>query len=272
MKSGIYKIENLITKEVYIGKSNDLRLRKKTHWRDLKNNNHFNSRLQNAWNKYGESNFKFEVMENIQEEFLIIREQHYLNEIFIKKTINAYNISNTAENVLEPIIISKHMIKNNPMKKEENKQIGKDNHMYRISENHHNAKLNWDKINKIRQERKENDTSYQKLADKYNVYLSTIAKIIRNELWQDDNYIVPEIKSGKSVSIQTKKKLSKLNAGENHPVSKLTWNIVNNIRSEYLTKNITQRELARKHNINCGTICRIINNQIWKRRKGCSHK
>jgi len=68
MTIGIYKIENKVNGKVYIGKSEvSIEERWKTHIRKLRNDNHRCSngkrdKLQNAWNKYGEENFIFEVI------------------------------------------------------------------------------------------------------------------------------------------------------------------------------------------------------------------
>jgi len=61
--SGIYFIRNLITNDIYIGSSVDLRGRFSTHKRDLLNKKHANKYLQNSYNKYGGSNFIFEIKE-----------------------------------------------------------------------------------------------------------------------------------------------------------------------------------------------------------------
>lgn len=74
---GIYYIKNIITKNVYIGSSKDIRDRFKAHRRLLKNGNHHCDHLQNSWNKYGSKFFKFGIIEECSD--LIIREQFYLN-------------------------------------------------------------------------------------------------------------------------------------------------------------------------------------------------
>ena len=63
MSIGIYKIQNLINNKVYIGQSVDIEKRWSTHKTELKNNYHYNIHLQNAWNKYGEENFEFSIVE-----------------------------------------------------------------------------------------------------------------------------------------------------------------------------------------------------------------
>lgn len=58
--SGIYKIENLITHEVYIGQSKDISLRFKQHMDCAKNN--VKGLLYYAMRKYGVENFSFEII------------------------------------------------------------------------------------------------------------------------------------------------------------------------------------------------------------------
>jgi len=63
---GIYKIKNLINNKVYIGSSISIMNRFSTHKRLLINNIHFNKHLQSSFNKYGISNFKFEILEDLK--------------------------------------------------------------------------------------------------------------------------------------------------------------------------------------------------------------
>jgi len=60
---GVYLIRNIKNGKVYVGQTNNLKLRKRNHFSDLKANIHHNKHLQSAWNKYGERNFEFEVLE-----------------------------------------------------------------------------------------------------------------------------------------------------------------------------------------------------------------
>ena len=59
----IYKIENTITNQCYIGQTVNYNRRKSTHINRLRRNAHDNPKLQNAWIKYGEAAFTFEVWE-----------------------------------------------------------------------------------------------------------------------------------------------------------------------------------------------------------------
>lgn len=88
----IYQIENLVTHESYIGQTIDFKRRKRDHINNLKNNQHDNPKLQNAWNKYGEQEFHFRVWEfNIESS----KELNKLECEYIKKydsLNNGYNL------------------------------------------------------------------------------------------------------------------------------------------------------------------------------------
>lgn len=64
-KSGIYKLENIYTHNVYIGQSNNIRKRLREHLMYTKTNDYKreNSSLIDAYNKYGENCFDFEIVE-----------------------------------------------------------------------------------------------------------------------------------------------------------------------------------------------------------------
>ncbi len=61
MISGIYLIQCLVNGKSYVGQSKTINRRIDAHKNLLKNNNHKNKYLQNAWNKYGENNFVFSI-------------------------------------------------------------------------------------------------------------------------------------------------------------------------------------------------------------------
>lgn len=60
---GIYCIENMITHTKYIGQSRDIRRRWTGHKIQLRKGQHKNLHLQRSWNKYGEENFSFDILE-----------------------------------------------------------------------------------------------------------------------------------------------------------------------------------------------------------------
>lgn len=84
--SCIYKITNIINDKCYIGSSvSGLGRRKINHLFYLRNNSHHSIKLQNAFNKYGEENFTFKVLEKCSKENIIEREQYWIDKF------NSYN-------------------------------------------------------------------------------------------------------------------------------------------------------------------------------------
>ncbi|HNC55171.1 MAG TPA: GIY-YIG nuclease family protein [Leptospiraceae bacterium] len=84
-KKGIYALIETSTLKCYIGSSNLFCRRWQEHVDKLQKNNHENSFLQNAWNKYGKSSFVFFILKELDTEDqveILKEEQIYLNELF----------------------------------------------------------------------------------------------------------------------------------------------------------------------------------------------
>ena len=83
----IYQIKNLKNGNLYIGSSIWGTRRWQRHIKDLRMRRHHSKYLQRAWNKYGEVNFKFEIIEPIEfiqdkvqlKKILLEREQFYMD-------------------------------------------------------------------------------------------------------------------------------------------------------------------------------------------------
>jgi group I intron endonuclease len=90
--SGIYKIQSKIKPErIYIGSAIDYKNRKSTHLNNLRKNKHHSIKLQNHYNEYGESDLIFKLIEPCFPQFLLCREQEYID------SLNPYfNICKTA--------------------------------------------------------------------------------------------------------------------------------------------------------------------------------
>lgn len=79
MNSGIYIIQCIPTSKVYVGSSIDVYKRFISHKSKLNSNKHANRHLQSAWNKYGESEFSFGILEHVPRELLLDREKHWMD-------------------------------------------------------------------------------------------------------------------------------------------------------------------------------------------------
>jgi len=90
---GIYCFENIINDKKYIGQTIDLNSRIKDHCRKLRKNEEDCIILQYAWNKYGEENFKWYIIEICEIELLSNKEIYWIKELHSHVTENGYNIS-----------------------------------------------------------------------------------------------------------------------------------------------------------------------------------
>lgn len=93
--SGIYKIRNIQNNHLYIGSAENIKRRWNKHRSDLRKGIHHSSHLQNAFNKYGESNFEFSILEYCEKFELISNEQAWINKLKPE-----YNIRPTAGSAL----------------------------------------------------------------------------------------------------------------------------------------------------------------------------
>lgn len=77
---GIYIISNKINKKCYVGQSIDIDRRFKSHINGLNGKYGHNPHFQNAWNKYGEDNFEFDILEEVEDtNILDEREIYYIS-------------------------------------------------------------------------------------------------------------------------------------------------------------------------------------------------
>lgn len=76
---GVYKIVNLLNGRVYVGQTKEKFQRRFCFHRwKLRKGSHDNKYLQNAWNKYGEDNFVFEVIEVLSINEIDEREKYWI--------------------------------------------------------------------------------------------------------------------------------------------------------------------------------------------------
>ena len=104
--SGIYKITCIINGIIYIGSTINLKNRKNCHFKCLRKNTHGNKKLQRSFNKHGEENFIFEILEYCEKTNLVEREQYYLDTLLFASENNTkfnklgFNICRRAGNTL----------------------------------------------------------------------------------------------------------------------------------------------------------------------------
>lgn len=96
MTTAIYAIRNLVNDKRYIGSAVNVDNRWAVHKLALRRGRHHSAKLQNAWNKYGETLLAFEIVEEVRPADLIVREQHYLDALRPFDRRAGYNIGKIA--------------------------------------------------------------------------------------------------------------------------------------------------------------------------------
>lgn len=189
---GIYKIVNNINGKIYIGQSINIKSRWKDHINALNRGDSSCTLLQRAWNKYGQENFSFEILELCSEDML--------DEIEIKY-INNYDSCNSGYNIESGGNKNKHLsdetkekiktsrigkkLSDDAKKKMSQSRIGANNGMY--GKNH-------------------SDISKQKMSDSKKGKLGH-----RQTNYQKERARISNL--GKAMSNETKNKISEANKG-----------------------------------------------------------
>jgi group I intron endonuclease len=189
--TGIYLIVNKVNNKVYVGKAINLKDRWRVHKWNLERNKHVNNYLQNAWNKYGEPNFQFEILEECEKEKLIEREQYWMDFYSSFESDNGYNIKKIFEGVEYHSEETKKKISENNScfwkgkhHSEETKRKMKKNHCDVTGINNPRAKLNWETVKEIRRRYKTENISHLNLSREYGVSKRAITCIINYLTWK----------------------------------------------------------------------------------------
>ena len=146
---------------MYIGQTNDPERRKKDHFGRLKRNKHENPYLQSAWNKYGEDNFNFEVIDGGENYNQL--EKYYIEKYKSNNSNYGYNVLSGGE---EP-----------PLHK---------------GENHNKAKLTQKQVDEIKQMliNKIPKKEILRLVNN-SVTIGQLRRINKGQAWYDDKLTYP---------------------------------------------------------------------------------
>lgn len=128
---GVYMIENIITRKVYVGSSKNIKERFSNHRHSLNRGNHENRYLQGAWNKYGPNAFTFSVIATCEEQQRFEVEQHFIdlyNACDIKYGYNLAETTGQPPNTPESRQRQAESLKKNTAFMEQTSQFMKDLH------------------------------------------------------------------------------------------------------------------------------------------------
>lgn len=89
---GIYTITCTNNNKIYVGASTKIQTRWKSHVRELTKGCHINKELQEDWNKHGSCNFRFEVLQLVENKTdLQERELYHMNQYPLSSLYNTQN-------------------------------------------------------------------------------------------------------------------------------------------------------------------------------------
>ena len=196
-KSGIYKIYNIVTNQIYYGSSQDLRIRFYDHRSNLLKDSHPNPHLQNSKNKYGINNFYFEILEFVDKDNILKKEQEYLDRCDRTKCFNICFIAGNTKGVkmsekCKKALRYSSMIRR-PWNKIDTEKTYLTDKQRQISETLRKScsgsktKLTWDLAREIRKKYRENFglLSTRDLGNIFRVDCSQISRIINNKTWKE---------------------------------------------------------------------------------------
>lgn len=220
----IYCYTNLINQKKYIGQSVDPRQRYNAHKSSAFNEKsyEYDSPLHRAMRKYGFENFTYEILQETNDIDLLNELEIFYISYYNTLIPNGYNILEGGKNAKrgempieikkkltwaqaklteDEVIILRLAYANRESPKKIYDEYYKDKLHYNsflniwsgrryknilpeVIENGRHTKLNENIVRQIKLEYKNTNTSYQKLADKYNISKATIADIIKEKTWK----------------------------------------------------------------------------------------
>jgi len=248
----IYSILNTVNYKVYIGQTGVPKNRWSAHKCEAKSKR-LHYPIHRAIRKYGVDSFQFSIIEICDDNEVDELEKFWIKEFDSRNSDMGYNLA-----VGGNVSSGWHHT-------EESKRKISESNMGKEMPSHTEE---WKRyMSEIMTGRVITEEWKQKLSD------SNKGKLRSNETRQR----ISEVKEGTTHSEETKQKMSKAKigkkkseemkkkiSGENHYFSKLTWEIVREIRREYSSGKFTYAELAEKYNVDPSNIYYIVKNKSWK--------
>lgn len=167
LKKGVYKIINKTTGKYYIGSTVMTFLKRlQHHISRLRANKHKNPYLQNSYNKYGEDDFQFDIIEVTDKIQCLVREQYWLDTLHCYDKSLSFNINLKATSVTCPENIEKR--RQTMLKKYANGEL---DHVKEILRN----KIPWNKGKKY------NNTNHLKVPKTKTIEFKTARKNVKEK-------------------------------------------------------------------------------------------
>lgn len=170
--AGIYAILNTTSGKLYIGKSDNLRKRKVSHINDLRANRHNNILLTRAYQKYGESAFRFVVIHTCSVDELSKMEGYFVNKYDCCNPKIGYN--------LQPLDMEGNLLFTDQAK------LGLERHYYekRLRGDY---SVTWDIVNSIR---KDNNAGVRTpdISIRYGLKIAHVQAILTNTTWHNPQF------------------------------------------------------------------------------------
>lgn len=181
----IYKITNNIDGKFYIGSTNNLIKRYYTHIHDIRSNKNTCVKLIRAVNKYGEDNFKFEIVCECPTDKILQTEQQYIDTLephynIAKIAGSNIGIKRTEEVKRKKSVSQKENWKDESYRTKHLENLSKN---WKTGSNHKMAKLTEEQVIEIKKQLSTGLLPKQ-VADSLQVSYHSVKDIHRGKTWK----------------------------------------------------------------------------------------
>jgi group I intron endonuclease len=249
--SGIYKIICGKNNKFYIGSSKNIDKRFQWHKSRLKNNTHCNIHIQRSWNKYGPTCFSFCIIEEVDINNLLYKEQYWINKTKSYKREIGFNL---AKDVLRPRLNVKNSKKTR----------------LKISLALKGRKIPWLHTKEVQKKIAISNTG-RRVSRKTKIKISN--KLKGRKLSESHKFKISKTLKGTHRPKSVREKISKSHLGIPKPLSSQKGSVHGMaITNEKTVKNIlidfknglSCKKISIKYNMNYNTTYSIISKHTWK--------